>query len=114
MILYLFERDFKDESFKGERFFCPFCLKIEGLMALFPEIRHAVEVRYVDFTKPRGELTKFVGENNQSCPQAIFVAGDDSWSGQYSKKSEQGTIHIDKTKDIMKYFIDRFELPKSH
>lgn len=38
-------------------------------MALFPVIRHQVEVNYVDFAKPRGALHTLAGEQSQSCPQ---------------------------------------------
>ncbi|MFD2179009.1 DUF3088 family protein [Veronia pacifica] len=113
-ILFLLKRDFTDEEQGKGKFFCPFCLKVEGLMAMFPEIRHAIEVRYVDFDKPRANLADFVGSDNQSCPHLIFPDGDDQWSGKYSLKSEMGIVHIDRTSYILNYFIDRFDLPSAH
>ena len=39
--LFLFKRNFTDNG--EQTYFCPFCLRVEGLMALFPEIRHAIK-----------------------------------------------------------------------
>ena len=97
VLLYLFKRDFVDA---GKRYFCPHCLRVEGLMALFPEIRHAIEVRYVDFTKPRGQLAEWVG--------------DDSLSAACSQRAPTGTVHINRTNDILSYLIERFKLPQIH
>lgn len=68
-ILYLLKSNFVDDEYPSQTFFCPHCLRVEGLMALFPVIRHQVEVNYVDFAKPRGALHTLAGEQSQSCPQ---------------------------------------------
>ena len=112
LILYLYKRDFIDHG--DQHYFCPFCLRVEGLMAMFPEIRHNVEVRYVDYEKPRGKLPVLVGEQQQSCPQLLLPEGDDDISGQYSIKASTGMLHIEKTDQIIDYFINRFNLPKIH
>ncbi|WP_428985298.1 DUF3088 family protein [Shewanella corallii] len=111
MILYLLKRDFLDGD---SRYFCPYCLRIEGLMAMFPEIRHSIEVRYVDFAKPRGELPDFLGEANQSCPNLVLTDGDRYGSEKYSVMAPTGTRHIDSTDNIIAYFIERFGLPQMH
>jgi hypothetical protein len=111
VLLFLFKRDFVDAS---QRYFCPHCLRVEGLMALFPEIRHAIEVRYVDFAEPRGQLAEWVGDDQQSCPQLIFVNGDDSLSAAYSQRAPTGIVHINRTNDILSYLIERFKLPQIH
>ena len=111
VLLYLFKRDFVDA---GKRYFFFFFLRVEGLMALFPEIRHAIEVRYVAFAKPRGQLAEWVGDDQQSCPQLIFVGGDDSLSAAYSQRTPTGTVHITRTDDILSYLIARFKLPQIH
>ena len=111
VLLYLFKRDFVDA---GKRYFFFHCLRVEGLMALFPEIRHAIEVRYVAFAKPRGQLAEWVGDDQQSCPQLIFVDRDDSLSAAYSQRAPTGTLHITRTNDILSYLIARFKLPQIH
>ncbi|MFL3647096.1 MAG: DUF3088 family protein [Cellvibrionales bacterium] len=55
----------------------PHCLGVVGLMALFPKIRHPLEVHYVDFAKPHGQLAEWVGTYQQHCTQLFFVGGDD-------------------------------------
>ena len=111
MILYLLKRDFNDG---GKEYFCPYCMKVEGLMAMFPEIRHNVEVRYVDFQKPRSDLPVLLGETNQVCPNLVLNEGDQFGSEKFSVSASTGMRHIDKTDDIIQYFIERFGLPEKH
>ena len=92
----------------------PHCLGVVGLMALFPKIRYPLEVHYVDFAKPHGQLAEWVGDDQQSCPQLIFVDRDDSLSAAYSQRAPTGTVHITHTNDILSYLVARFKLPQIH
>jgi hypothetical protein len=112
--LYLLNTHFTDAEYAGETFFCPFCIQVEGLLASFPVIRHDLDIRYVDFQKPRGELAKLCGEENQSCPQIIFPQGDDAHSGEYSIDGLEGTRCINDTKAILDYLARRIGLPRQH
>ncbi|USH05328.1 DUF3088 family protein [Grimontia kaedaensis] len=107
MILYLLRRSLNSSDNKS---LCPFCLRLEGLMAMFPEIRHNIEVRYVDFQKPRCQLLEFLGEKNQVCPNLVLNEGDQFGSEKFSTLAPTGVKYIDKTEDIIQFFIERFEL----
>lgn len=69
--LFLLKPDFLD---KGEKYFCPECAQVEGLLSFYHQLREKVEVRYVDFSRPRPEVVSEIGEANQSCP--VIVVGD--------------------------------------
>lgn len=79
--LFLLDPGFKSET--GERQFCPDCMLMEGVLAVFPKETAELEVVRVPFAKPRNALVKLVGEDNQSCPALVreiggkFVAVDD-------------------------------------
>ncbi|KAB7615406.1 DUF3088 domain-containing protein [Amylibacter sp. SFDW26] len=114
MILYLLKTSFTDEAYEGEQFFCPYCIHVEGVLSAFPVIRETIDVRYVDFAKPRGALPDFAGDTNQSCPQLILPNGDDAYSGKYSVDGENGTKRIDNTIAILDYLSDSFQLSRRH
>lgn len=49
--------------------FCPDCAPIEGLLANFPLLKGALDIRYVGrFERPRREMVKMLGEAHQGCP----------------------------------------------
>ena len=56
----------------GRVFHCPECATVEGVLAYHPEIRWALDVRYVDFARPRPEVIELLGEANQGCPVLIL------------------------------------------
>lgn len=109
--LYLLKAGFIDN---GEAYICPYCTRVEGLLALFPFIRHDIDIFYVDFIKPRGDLAERVGNDLQSCPQLVFLDGDDELSATWSRTASTGVRHITKTDFIFNYFISKYQLPQVH
>ncbi len=71
-ILFLLKHDFPDGP--GRPFYCPECALISGVLHYYPHLRHVLEVRYVDYPRPRPEVVSLVGEANQGCP--VLVLGD--------------------------------------
>ncbi len=70
--LFLLKHDFPDGP--GQPFYCPECAQINGVLHYYPQLRHVLEVRYVDFPRPRPEVVALIGEANQSCP--VLVLGE--------------------------------------
>ena len=70
--LFLLKHDFPDGP--GALFYCPECALISGMLHYYPQLRHHVDVRYVDFPRPRPDVIALVGEANQGCP--VLVLGD--------------------------------------
>lgn len=112
-ILYLLKSAFTDPKHGDQLFYCPQCTAIEGLLAMFPEMRKDLDVRYVDFAQPRGGMAGFVG-NNQSCPQIVLPKGDDAYSAGFSEVGKGAARCIETPSDVQRYLIDRFNLPRPH
>lgn len=69
--LFLLRHDFLDGP--GKPYYCPECAQINGVLHYFPELRHHLNVRYVDFPKPRPEIVALVGEEHQGCPVLVLA-----------------------------------------
>lgn len=74
--LFLLKADFKDLN-RGDdkRYFCPDCVMIEGLLSYYPRLTSELEVKYVNFARPRQVLIDLIGEENQSCPVLVLEDG---------------------------------------
>lgn len=68
--LYLLKSDFMDHG-KGP-YFCPDCAQLLGLLEFDPALKQKLEMRFVDFPRPRPELLQLLGEQNQSCPVLVL------------------------------------------
>lgn len=73
-ILYLLPPSFPSES--GIQQFCPDCMIVEGMLATVPGLRDRLEIRYVDFPRPRQAIVDFVGPDKQGCPLLIRETPD--------------------------------------
>lgn len=73
--LFLIELRFEVPKRPGVRFVCPYCNQVEGLLAGFPDLAARLDIRRVDFARPREAVIAAVGEENQSLP--LRVLGDD-------------------------------------
>ena len=71
-ILFLLRHDFVDGS--EPLYYCPECSEVNGVLHYYPKLRHHLEVRYVDFARPRPEVIALLGEANQSCPVLVLGA----------------------------------------
>lgn len=113
-ILYLLKPGFLDADLGPDNYYCPYCVRIEGMLSVFPVLRQELDIRYVDFAKPRGQLAQFAGADSQSCPQLIFQSGDDDLSSNWSVAGENKVRRIHETAKIAEYFSARFNLPVAH
>ena len=57
-------------------FYCPHSAAIEGILKYLPEIEEKVDVRRIDFQRPRKEVIDLIGEENQGSP--VLVLDTDS------------------------------------
>lgn len=69
-ILFLLNPGF----FDGEDgpFFCPHNAAMEGLLKYEPELETKLDVRRVDFKRPRPDIIKLLGEENQNAPVLVI------------------------------------------
>jgi hypothetical protein len=68
--LYLLKPHFMDKG--NGPYFCPGCAQMAGLLEFYPVLKQKLEVRYLDFPRPRPKLVELLGEENQSCPVLVL------------------------------------------
>ncbi len=97
--LFLLKPDFQDANYDvDEKFYCPDCVMIEGLLSYYPKLRKELEVNYLDFERPRQVLVDLLGEANQGCP--VLVLEDGSF--------------LNETNGICEYLTQHHQIGKSH
>jgi len=97
--LFLIKPDFQDTKRNAEKkYFCPPCARIEGVLSFYPQLRNQLEVRYVDFARPRPAIIELIGEENQSCP--VLVLDD----GRF----------INEPDDIVRYLTENYQIGHMH
>jgi hypothetical protein len=68
--LYLLKPDFLDG---GSKFFCGECAMVEGMLSFYPQLRDSVEVKYVDYARPRPAIAAELGAEHQSSPCLVVA-----------------------------------------
>jgi hypothetical protein len=62
-ILFILNMPFEDGP--GKMWFCSDCALVEGALKANPEWERVIDVRRIDWPKPRVELVELLGEENQ-------------------------------------------------
>src|ERR1700722_9174027 len=101
-ILFLLHPSFIAEN--GERQICPDCAMIEGILATFPDLPPRLDVRHVDFAKPRRALMELGGKPDQSCP--AFVRTEPSASITSDMKEILTILHREYDIPAMRGIVD--------
>jgi len=72
-VLFLLKPNFYD----GEDgpFFCPHSAAMEGLLNYVPDLESKLEVHRIDYQRPRPDIVKLLGEENQGTPVLILDEG---------------------------------------
>ena len=68
--LYLLKPDFVAD---GAKQFCSECAMVEGMLSFYPQLRQAVDVRYIGFARPRPEIVSELGPEHQSTPCLVVA-----------------------------------------
>lgn len=68
--LFLISPNFLDRG--GKAFFCPGCAQMLGMLDYYPVLKQVLEIRLVDFQRPRPALVELLGAENQSCPVLVL------------------------------------------
>ncbi len=94
-------------------FYCPHSAAIEGILKYLPDLEEKVDVRRIDFQRPRVEVIELIGEENQGSP--VLVLADDSeippGAGVYKKT---GRAFIHGTKEIGNFLSKSFGVMRPH
>lgn len=100
--LYLLNSGFFDQD-KGP-YFCPGCAQMVGLLEFYPQLKDRLDVRYVDFARPRPELVELLGEENQSCPVLVIESTPAGLpSSQLKLQQAKGRVFVEGANEIAEY-----------
>ena len=69
--LFLLKSDFVDGP--GLPYYCPHCAELSGVLSYFPKLKYTLDIRYVDFARPRVDIVAMLGEANQNCPMLVLA-----------------------------------------
>lgn len=69
-MLFLLKPDFMHDG-KGP-YYCPSCASLEGVLGFYPRLRAVLEVRYVDFPRPRAAVIAELGADHQGLPALVI------------------------------------------
>ena len=103
--------DFQDGG--DQRYYCPHCAQLEGVLSFHPRLRKAIEVEYVDFARSRSAIVERLGEENQDAP--VLVLGDYfSLSANIEHRSANGHLFISGEENIVRYLAERYGIGLAH
>ncbi len=74
-LLFLLEPDFLDPAMGEGPWYCPHCAQVEGLLAMYPQLRARLDIRRVGFAKPRTAIVEILGPEVQACPMLVLPLG---------------------------------------
>lgn len=110
-LLLLLEPGFADPRYPGERFICPDCAPIEGLLASDPPRVARLDVRRVPFERPRKAVVEVLGAEHQGLP--VLVLGDDQPAPADAQILGERRFVTD-TRRILELLAERHGFPKVH
>lgn len=111
-ILFLLKAGFEDGP--GGAFYCPDCAQISGVLGYFPQLRYQLDIRYVDYPRPRAEIVEVLGAENQSCPVLILAATPWPPAAEFVSGQFQGKYFIAGAKAIAGYWAAVFGTSRPH
>lgn len=104
--LFLLNPGFTDDAGQGP-FYCGDSVPVEGLLSFFPALRSKVEVKYIGFPRPRADVVRAIGPENQSIPVLILEGSAAPDDAQFNVKTALGKRFIDGEADIRRYMSTR-------
>jgi hypothetical protein len=110
--LFLLAPGFRDGD--GAPYYCPYCTIFEGLLHLYPQLETQIDVRRVDFAKPRPEIVELLGAENQSCP-VLVVNHPVVDPPENCRMKTVGNLHFfDEPEEIGNYLSQTYGIPRPH
>ncbi len=110
-VLFLLAPGFEDGP--GTSWFCPYCAKVEGLLAYAPALKAQVDVQRIGFARPRRPLVELLGEQAQSCP--VILLAEAHAGHPLARRSEAtGRAYVADSDRILAYLADTYGTPRPH
>lgn len=111
-VLFMLKRSFSDGP--GRPYFCPHCAELSGVLAYFPELLYTLDIRYVDFAKPRTEIVSLIGEANQSCPVLVLAGAPPMDATELVTGQSNGKYYVSGPRAIANYWSQVHGISRPH
>jgi len=109
--LLLLQPGFADPKHPGERFVCPHCLPIEGLLAGAPELAARLDIERLPYPRPRPVVIAALDEANQSLP--VLILGDEPAIPADAR--QLGSVRfVNDPQRILELLAERHGFPRVH
>jgi hypothetical protein len=112
--LFLLRPDFADAGAGEDKYYCPACAEIQGLLTYHPELRDRIEIRIVDYPRPRAPVAALLGDPHPGCPVLVLADDSETAVGTRVEIASTGRRFIDGPRDIGDYFAARYGSAKPH
>jgi len=109
--LFLLKPGFQDH--KGGPFFCLDCAAVEGFLKFAPEVERRLDVRRIDFSRPRREIIDLLGSENQGCP-VLFLEQGATLPADAKRSSVTGQLFVSGSAAICDYLGRTFDTVRPH
>ena len=110
-VLFLLKPGFYDE--KGGPFFCPSCAAVEGFLKYAPQVDSQLDVRRIEFQRPRREIVELIGASNQGCPVLVLIGTSDP-PAEAKISEETGKAYISGNIKICEFLGRTFGVVRPH
>ena len=109
--LFMLKPGFYDE--KGGPFYCPDCAAVEGFLKYAPEVENQLDVRRIEFQRPRKEIVELLGLSNQGCPVLVLAEGSDL-PAEAKTSEDTGKVYIAGATQICEFLGQTFGVVRPH
>lgn len=115
-ILFLLSPNFTDgaRDSEGKRYYCPSCAFLEGVLHYCPELREKLDIRYIDYPRPRREIIALVGDANQGCPNLVLDPANHAVVDASRFYRVGDRLHTNDTTTIVEYLAKRYGVQVAH
>lgn len=113
-LLFLLRPNFYDAKAGTERFYCPGCAAIMGVLAYYPELRARLEVCEVDFPRPRAEVAAALGPDHPGCPVLVLGSSSAPPADVPVKIAPTGRRYVLGVADIQRYLAAVYHVGSPH
>ena len=94
-------------------FFCPHSASVEGLLKYVPDLESILDVHRISFQRPRQDVIKLLGEENQGTPVLILDQGTEIPAEAQVSASTGRAFFLGEI-EIGKFLHREFEIMKPH
>ncbi|HEU5055726.1 MAG TPA: DUF3088 family protein [Kofleriaceae bacterium] len=111
-VLFVLEPGFRD---RGETWFCPYSAQVVGFLSYYPQVRETLDVRALEFPRPRKAIVDLVGEEHQSAPLLVLADGaEPAEVPGVTIGRARGRVFVEKTIEILRYLAATRGVPGPH